>query len=304
MSAIALFGNTSWLHSAVTYTTNMTYESARDGNALSWQRMCAGMPFAGLVVNDEGSYAPASSCRWADEGIAAGREPNSRDILRLVKEWMNAFAPQDTLQKTQMTESLFQISMFTASRALLTFYSPNKDGNADRAGASRGRSIYSAPGQMIQIPTVSTTTLAVLTVLIVLQLLALTYLAYYIYHMPTWCSALDAMAIARIGASLGRKEILPPHESIHKKDLDALWHVDGLVGIIGSQGEYGGSETRLPPNDMDDGESHDTELQLIHPKPSYIHVEQSSPALQLGLGAPGVIRQDSRKVVRNCQNHE
>jgi hypothetical protein len=297
MSAISLFGNTSWLHSAIAYTRNMTYEDAGAGDVLSSQRLCAGMPFAGLVANDEGSYPPASSCRWADERIAVGREPHSRDILRLVHEWINAFAP-DGLRKMAMTESLFQISMFTASRAILTFYSPNVDANAGRLGASRGRTIYSAPGEMIQKPTLSTVTLVVLTFLIVLQLLALTYLAYYIYHVPTWCSALDAIAIACIGASLGQQDILPPLGSVGKNDLDALMHVDGLIGIVGDRSETGGTQIRRSSDEMNGGESPGLELQLIHPKESYVKVEQQMPASQLGLGAPGVIRQGSQKVFR------
>jgi hypothetical protein len=75
---VALFGNTSWIHSAITYTENMTYsDEVRDRKILGWQRMCAGMPFAGLVGSSNDYDTPAAQCRWADEGIANGYSPDT-----------------------------------------------------------------------------------------------------------------------------------------------------------------------------------------------------------------------------------
>jgi hypothetical protein len=52
-------------------------------------------------------------------------------------------------------------------------------------------------------------------------LLQMQYLANYMYRVPTWTGALDAIAIARIGAGLGQKEILPSNGLITKKDTSS-----------------------------------------------------------------------------------
>ncbi|KAH7411802.1 hypothetical protein DE146DRAFT_602792 [Phaeosphaeria sp. MPI-PUGE-AT-0046c] len=299
MSAIALFGNTSWLHSAITYTANMTYaDAAENKNDLSWQRICAGMPFAGLVTNDATSYSTGEHCRWADEAIADGRNPRPIQLLRLIHSWIESFVPDMGLTELDLTESLFQVSMFIANRALLTFYSPETDIYNDRAGYAKGRSIYYAPGQLVQKPVVSTPTLIALTILLAMQLVGLAYLAYYIYHIPTWSSALDAMAIARIGATLGQQDVLPPIGAVSKKDYEALKDVDGLIGIVGSKEEDRKSQRRLSPGEIEAGDLSDVELQQVERKGPYVSVGQHSPGMdmQLGLGASRVIRSDSGNI--------
>lgn len=84
-SAVALFGNTSWIHSAFTYSANMTWwEEARTGGQkpLALHRVCAGMPFANLFINAGSFPSPASQCRWADDGIAAGFVPTNQYVTR------------------------------------------------------------------------------------------------------------------------------------------------------------------------------------------------------------------------------
>lgn len=56
----------------------------------------------------------------------------------------------------------------------------------------------------------SVAALVVLSVLLALQLLGLGYFTYYLYHVPTSSCELDALAMARIGASLEQRELLPP----------------------------------------------------------------------------------------------
>jgi hypothetical protein len=73
---MALFGNTSWLHSTIAYSANMTYKNNDTDARLTWQRMCAGMPFAGLFVDYAGLFpSPSSSCRVADDAISEGFAP-------------------------------------------------------------------------------------------------------------------------------------------------------------------------------------------------------------------------------------
>lgn len=307
MSAVALFGNTSWLNSALTYTQNMTYENAANNrDDLGWQRICAGMPFAGLVANDADLYSTGEHCRWADEAIADGNNPKPIHLLRLMHSWIESFVPDMGSNELDMTESLLEVSMFTANRALLTFYSPETDIYNDRAGYAKGRTVYYAPGQLVQKPVVSMPAIIVLSILLAMQLIGLAYLAYYIYHIPTWSGALDAMAIARIGASLGQKDVLPPIGPVSKKDYEALKDVDGLIGIVESKEDDKESQRRLASGEMESGDLSDIELQQVERKGPYVNIGQQSPDvdMQLGLGASRVIRSDSAKVgfVRRPRN--
>jgi hypothetical protein len=122
-----------------------------------------------------------------------------RDLLRTIHNWLYDFVPQTTFgfkKNMKSAETLLQISIFVANRALLTYYSPQE--NRDNSAGFQGREIQSSPGRMVQKPVVSTAALIVLSILIGLQVIGLSYLAYYIYHVPTWTHALDAMAMARI----------------------------------------------------------------------------------------------------------
>ena len=71
-----------------------------------------------------------------------------------------------------------------------------------------------------------------------MQLIGFAYLSYYIYHTPTWSGALDAMAIARIGASLGQKDVLPLIGPVGKQNYEALNNVDSLVGISKQSSDF------------------------------------------------------------------
>lgn len=164
--------------------------------------------------------------------------------------------------------------MFTANRALLTYFSSETDIYNDRTGYSEGQTVYYAPGQLVQEPVLSTLSLIVLTILLTMQLIGLAYLAYYIYHIPTWSGAPDAIAIARIGASLQQKDVLLPIGPVGKEDCEALKNVDGLVGVVGSKEDDGESQRRLAPSDMGSGDISDVELQQVEHKGPYVNVGQ------------------------------
>jgi hypothetical protein len=293
ISAIALFSNTSWLHSVIEYAANTSYADARSEDqsrgaksVLGWQRLCAGMPFGGLVSSGEGRYAATDRCQLIYDDIAAGYTPRSIDLLSLTHEWIAGFAPQ-TYREMEMVEALLQISMFTANRALLTFYSPTVDYTA----SWRGRSINFSPGQMIPRPVVGEAATIVLSILIALQLVGLCYLAYYIYHVPTWTGALDAIAIARIGAGLRDQHALPPIGPVDLKDLDALRSVDGLIGLVDkTEISERSRRRRASGNWSENGASNpEIELQPVGSKGPYIRVEVQGSDIQLGLGVSGVI---------------
>jgi hypothetical protein len=279
MSAIALFGNASWLSNVISYTANMTYEDEDDRDTLSWRQICASMPFANLVVNGAGGFGPTQACARVDSSLAAGRNLRPMDLLRLIHEWIMVLAPTEGERKMDMVESLMQISLFTAHQTMLTFYSPNVMGRYGQVGGVLGRTVYSSPGQMLHKPTMSKAALIVLSILIVLQLLGLGYLAYYISYSPTWAGALNALAIAQMGASLGHRNLLPSVGTITKEDQDALSHVNGLIGAVGREDEDEGSQTRLAPDVKSDHKALDIELQEVDTKGPYAYVEQSTATI-------------------------
>ena len=91
--------------------------------------------------------------------------------------------------------------------------------------------MYTSPGELVQKPIVTRAVLIVLSSLIGLQLVGLAYLMYYIYHVPTWTGALDAIAMARIGATLSDNMSLPFDAEVELRDIERLKDVDGLVGL-------------------------------------------------------------------------
>jgi hypothetical protein len=296
MSAIALFSNTSYFHNIVSYSENITYSTASSKNgSIGWQRLCAGMPFSSLFVAPRGTFPqPNKYCIAADLSISAGFKPTQLDLLNTRRTWIGAFKPDGVSNPMQNVEGLLQVSMFVANRALLTFYSPSIDGD-EGYDKWRGRAIYSSPGRLVQKPVVSTAALIIISLLIGAQLIGLAYLAYYIYHVPTWTGRLDAMAIARVGASLAEKDILPPIGGVTKEHIEALKDEDGLVGIVETQE---GSELRMRATSSNTSHtdiSDDVELQhLKRPgKGTYMSVDGQASPRQLGLGAPGVIRSNT-----------
>jgi len=245
-SALALFGTGSWLDTAVNYVSKMSFnitaeDTGTSGNS-SWQLLCRGMPFAklgGLPLHDSvaSDSDVESLCRRLDQRMLYGYTAHEEDVLLATQRFLAAFAPSidvtsDSQEKTlDNAEGLLAVSMFVSNRALLTLYSPEA-GSYDTPIGTIWRFIYASPGVALQKPILSKRALIVLSVLIGLQLLGLTYLAYYLYRVPTWSDQLDAMAMARIGASLHDRDVLPAIGPVSKEDLTALQTVGALVGIV------------------------------------------------------------------------
>lgn len=195
------------------------------------------MPF-GLVRSSYSNHRASEFCRLNHENILRGLETRQSDWLGVIHAWIRSFAPiQRHVDRNVMetVESLLQVSLFAANRALLTFYSLDVAARDETDQGYEGRIIRSSPGMTVQKPVLDKAVVITLSLVIALQLLGLAYLAYYIYHVPTWSGALDAMAIARIGANLGNEGLLPPIGPVNAKDYDALRHIDGLVELEGIQ---------------------------------------------------------------------
>jgi hypothetical protein len=250
------------------------------------------MPFGKLGYGsflENGQDNFVSRCGGMDNGLFEGYEPDENDLLLLTHQFMSAFAQTEKKQLRNIndTENLLKVALFVANRALLTLLSPEVKYSS--SGVT-GRKIYTSPGVTVQRPVLSKAALIILSVLLGLQLLGLGYLTYYLYRFPTWSDQLDAMAMARIGASLDHRGVLPAIGPVSKKDLDSLQTVEGLIGIVEKEPYRESSQTRLVSSDLHAAGGSDVELQqLTSTEEAQKSPEVRSPDVELGLGASGAI---------------
>jgi hypothetical protein len=179
-----------------------------------------------------------------------------------------------------IAESRLHTALFLANKAALTANSG--DQTVWRQGT--GREIYFAPGLTVLKPEISLPAQVVLSVFIFIQLIGLLWLGWFIYTAPTWTPTLDAMAVARIGASVD-PSLLPPFGEVGQREHGKLAHTDGLVGVqsIGeisqrTHHEAGESEVELVDYRSEDVKQHATSA-----------VVEAGQATVLGLGAPGYV---------------
>lgn len=96
-------------------------------------------------------------------------------------------------------------------------------------GPKAARRLFTSPSSAITKPSKSTAATVVISALIAIQLLALVALACYTYSRPTWTPELDALAVARMSATVSSQ--LPPLRQVRDEDLGMLSSIDGRVGI-------------------------------------------------------------------------
>jgi hypothetical protein len=118
-----------------------------------------------------------------------------------------------------------RIAMFLSNQAILTSHTKN----LLPWDAETGREIYTAPGVTVLKPVISLPAQIILSVIVGVQVLGLFWLGWFIYTWPTWTRTLDAMAVARVAASLD-PGLLPPFKVAGLRESERLAHVDGLVG--------------------------------------------------------------------------
>jgi len=261
-SALALFGEGSWLSVSAGYVSKASFDPTNNTGSYknaSWQLFCHGKPFSQLLIYTD--HDIGYTCKYIDLDIVEGDGPHEDEVFFAMRYLLGAFAPVSENRTLDDSESLLATAMFVANRGFLTFLSPAPELSSRY---SMGRMIYASPGVAVPRPVLSNTALMVLSVLIVLQLLGLGYLTYYLYRVPTWSDQLDAMAMARIGASLHNKGVLPAIGPVSKEDLDALQTVSGLIGIVDKSPRGKSSTTRsVSPDLITTGDS-DAELQRLN----------------------------------------
>ena len=273
-SALALFGRGSWLSSAVNYmskTSSNVTDDTRDFKDASWHLFCHGMPFLKLtrgLESEQGNRSLLisddipSACDVADRTIINGDAVREEHVLLATHYLLTAFAPVNMTQTYINPETLLTAAMFVANQAFLTSLAPEDPRSTRFPG---GRRIYTSPGVAVQIPFLSTMALVVLSVLIGLQLLGLGYLAHYLSRAPSWSYQLDAMAMARIGASVCGRDILPAIGPVSKEDIAALKTVGGLIGIVEKSPRHRSPITRFVLPEVANTGGLEAESQWLHP---------------------------------------
>jgi hypothetical protein len=161
-------------------------------------------------------------------------------------------------QDLERLSALLQIGAFVSNQALLNHFTPTEKHGLVGGGNFRGRKVYTSPGSPVLKPTMTTGAMIAVSLLIGLQLLGLGCLTWYIYHVPSWTGALDAMAVAHIGARLGKQDILLDGVSgDRERDARALHQVDGLIGVVHVEEGQDGSDTELQQLRRTSMEQHD-----------------------------------------------
>ncbi len=273
-SAISIFGNQSFFYIAEN-SSNTTFQTAivqicQQGN----------IPFSRLASTQAMSFHTFCDKVASDPD---DKERSRQHLGPFLGCWIKAF------EETDNAEEFLSASMYFANQAMLTQ-------TVEVFSGSSARQITTAPGRVVLRPGMTWAASIVISVLIFLQLVGLAYLVWYIYRVPTWTPALDAIAVARIGANLEKTD-LPPIGPVHEEDEARLAQLDGLVGLAEEEPDDA-TKTRLGSFNSDehdhnvtasnDGEDNVGGAERTSLTASYSTALQKS-SIKLGLGAPGLV---------------
>ena len=215
VSVLGVFGNGSFFNKIASQTNYTDRESMLVCEQLR-------QPFSKLQWSspDGNQFQPTPQCSPTSRSTTGGADANA--LVNALFDWLPAF------QDVSAVETAFNLTLYSAHKSLLT------------AEASPLSAIFSKPGYDIQKPQIPLGALIVITTLLSIQILCLAGLALYASLHHTWTNSLDAFALLRMGASLGREE-LPLISSVK---ASALLTLDEREGWIGAS---------VPPGQQDDG---------------------------------------------------
>lgn len=188
MSAISIFGNQSFFYIAAN-STNQTYPQPIVQICQSGR-----IPFSTFTLTKFSRFQGICRLNGIGEDALYASAPEE-NLAGLLGEWLYNFGDPGT------AEEALAASMYLTNRASLTQ-------TISASFPFSARKIYFGAGMLVPLPRKTMAGTVVVTVLIFLQLAGLAYVTYYIYHLPSWTHALDAVAVARIGASMDRS-VLP-----------------------------------------------------------------------------------------------
>jgi hypothetical protein len=270
LSASALFGPTSFFHVATNYSDMYVRRDKTDHAWAHWQNVCVGMPFNRLFSSDSDinpDLFPSCVREKIPESWMTGQ-----DVLFLLNKWIHGF------NNTDVAEKALETSMFLTNKLIMTMQ-VSEWGTIN--GGLSTRDIYTSSGVAIQKPSVSLAAKVTISLLIFIQFVGLALLTYFIYHVPTWTYMLNAMAVARIAASLDDSS-LPIIGNAHEGNSKDLDHISGVIGLVKNNKEQARSKS-----------STSIELSETTPRSQqddpFTDPVRSETQRSLGIGAPGII---------------
>lgn len=261
MSALALFGNITYFHTAANTTDGNSMEAARD--------ICESgrIPFSVYSRSYDNGRDILSRCnQWS---MRQYEEDDESDVLMsyLVGGFMQ------TMEELEDAQRMLEITMFFANEALLA-------GTAEMGSVLDSRSIYSAPGYQVLKPQKTIAGATVISVLIALQVFGLVLLLRFIYSVPAWTGSFDADALVQIGGQL--------------REQDQRLNIAGASGLVGI------FEHDTVPSNVADEEVSDEGEDVSNTDRGHLMKQQhresdKPPMVPLALGAQGVITKRSHK---------
>jgi hypothetical protein len=278
-SVLALFGPGSWLDGLANLT------SARDEDRDTLDTLNSDQPALLSALCDA---VPFGQFTFSSLSDTYGHEDCGNSMLRLMMTYSDHMSRWSS---NTTAESRLNVAMFLANQAALTSHT---------AGilpwqTDTGREIYTAPGIKVSKPDVSLPSLIILSIIVGLQILGLLWLGCWIAMRPTWTRTLDAMAIARVAASLD-PGLLPPFRTLGQKDWEKLARVDGLVGAQVQEAhpeqQQGSGAVRGVDTDGDIETRALSVASTVGKEPASETVPASTAnraTMELGLGAPGLV---------------
>ncbi|KAK2755085.1 hypothetical protein FQN54_006614 [Arachnomyces sp. PD_36] len=207
-SAIAMFGNQSFFYIAA----NSTDESHPPPHVQICQS--GNLPFSSY----RGIHFSFFQQYCTGAGLPGSSDHPMKDWTDLLANWFDGF------NDIQNAENALVRSMFLSNRATLTqtVYATLPFG---------ARAIYFGPGTYLPLPYKTLAGTIIVSVLLFLQVLGLAFLTYYIYHVPTWTLSLNALSVARIGATMNENGELEGLDNGYNVNEQNLTKINGLVGL-------------------------------------------------------------------------
>ena len=148
-------------------------------------------------------------------------------LLRALMSWMPNFGTED-----EITAAL-TLATYAAGNAILNV-GPSPFYNT-------GFYISTSPGTSIQKPNTSLAGIFIVSLLLATQIVGLALLALYASRSATWTESLDAWAMLRLGAEIGREE-MPALSALEAKKAGVLDKQKGWVGDTRVEGREDGVE--------------------------------------------------------------
>ena len=183
-SVMSLFGDDSWIRTAVNLSSTQANSSTENTAVPVWWK-----PFC------ERQPEFHSNMTQCDYGI----KPSEA-----VAQWFANFFTGKYASRS--LENMLFIGMMLTNKAILLTH---RDYQAPRLlHNAGGRRIFSSLGFSILKPEISLVSIIGISILLFIQVAGLIFCGAYIARTPTWTRVFNAMAIARIGAGL-EKDKLP-----------------------------------------------------------------------------------------------